>query len=357
MESLTTTDLEAYLTDPTSDRARLDCKQVAEDLEQRGLTLVRDARVNDTVRVSYLSMMDQFWKLPEEKKLEYVRAETMHQMGYTPPRTERPGRSQERIEIVNKMAPWNRPYSNMDPRALNLGDSKVRWFHAPVYRESSLQYAWFNRMDNQAPEGFPQWLALSDLWGQMLHATAMTILEMAALGWGSEDPKLFTRMLHLGPHLLAPTGSDLIKHGTPKEVLAGFHNDTGCLTVHGKATHPGLRAWTRDSRVFDVKVPQGCVLAQAGRQFEWLTGGRALRGFHEVVVADQKQLQDEIAEAKRLGRQLFRTATPMFLHVQSDKTVEPIGPFVTEQSRAKYEPFVSGARLLKAVKARGLAPP
>ncbi len=353
---LHTTDLEAYLANPSSDQAQADCKQVAEDLEQRGLTLVRDPRVQDTIRVAFLAMMDRFWKLPEEKKLEYVRTETMHQMGYTPPRTERPGRTQERIEIVNKMTPWNKPYSNMDPRTPNLGDSKVRWFHAPVYRESSPQYACFNRMDNRAPVGFSQWLTLSDLWGQVLHGTAMTILRMAAIGWGSEDPQLFTRMLDLGPHLLAPTGSDLIKHGTPKEVLAGFHNDTGCLTVHGRATHPGLRAWTRDLSVFDVKVPEGCVLAQAGRQFEWLTGGRALRGFHEVVVADQKELLDEIADAKRVGRPLFRTATPMFLHVQSDKTVEPIGPFATEQARATYEPFGSGARLMEALKARGLAP-
>ena len=140
-------------------------------------------------------------------------------------------------------------------------------------------------------------------------------------------------------------------------MLAGFHNDTGCITVHGKATHPGLRAWKRDLQVFDVKVPQGCVLAQAGRQFEWLTGGRALRGFHEVVVPDQQELLNEIAEAKRLGQPLFRTATPMFLHVQSDRTVEPIGPFATEKALAEYQPFVSGARLLEAVKARGLAPP
>ena len=357
MESLKTTDLEAYLHDPHSDQARRDCAQVALDLEQRGLALVRDPRMNDADRVAYLDMMDRFWKLPETVKRRYVREETMYQMGYTPPLTERPGRTPERIEIVGKMAPWNRPYSNMDPRALNLGDTKVRWFHAPVYRESSPAYAFFNRMDNQAPEGFPEWMTLSDVWGQALHRTAMTILEMAALGWGSEDAQLFTRMLQHGPHLLAPTGSDLIKYGKPKEVLAGFHNDTGCITVHGKATHPGLRAWKRDLQVFDVKVPQGCVLAQAGRQFEWLTGGRALRGFHEVVVPDQQELLNEIAEAKRLGQPLFRTATPMFLHVQSDRTVEPIGPFATEKALAEYQPFVSGARLLEAVKARGLAPP
>ena len=43
-------------------------------------------------------------------------------------------------------------------------------------------------------------------------------------------------MMEKGPHLLAPTGSDLTganrKAGT---VLAGWHNDLNLLTIHGKS--------------------------------------------------------------------------------------------------------------------------
>lgn len=31
-----------------------------------------------------------------------------------------------------------------------------------------------------------------------------------------------------------------------------------------------------------VRVPNGCLLVQAGKQMEYLTGGRVLAGFHEV---------------------------------------------------------------------------
>jgi len=39
--------------------------------------------------------------------------------------------------------------------------------------------------------------------------------------------------------------------------------------------------------LFQVKMPPGCLLLQAGKQFEWLTGGHVMAGFHEVVIAKE----------------------------------------------------------------------
>ena len=48
-----------------------------------------------------------------------------------------------------------------------------------------------------------------------------------------------------GPHLLAPTASDLLKYdeGT---AFASFHYDLNFITIHGKSRYPGLYLWTRD---------------------------------------------------------------------------------------------------------------
>jgi isopenicillin N synthase-like dioxygenase len=35
-----------------------------------------------------------------------------------------------------------------------------------------------------------------------------------------------------------------------------------------------------------VRVPDGCLLVQAGREMEWLTGGVVQAGYHEVIVSD-----------------------------------------------------------------------
>ena len=89
-------------------------------------------------------------------------------------------------------------------------------------------------------------------------------------------------MMQRGPHKLAPTGSDLTRYkvGT---IFAGFHYDFNFLTIHGKSRYPGLFAWLRTGEKFTVSVPEGHLLLQAGKQFEWLTGGLINCGYHEVV--------------------------------------------------------------------------
>lgn len=62
-----------------------------------------------------------------------------------------------------------------------------------------------------------------------------------------------------GAHLLAPTGTDLLKYAVGT-TLAGFHYDIALLTIHGKCRYPGLYVWTRDWKKIQVRVPEGCLL-------------------------------------------------------------------------------------------------
>jgi hypothetical protein len=45
-------------------------------------------------------------------------------------------------------------------------------------------------------------------WGTKLYEAVLTVSEMSALGMGLYK-NTFTDCLEMGPHLLAPTGSDL----------------------------------------------------------------------------------------------------------------------------------------------------
>lgn len=60
-------------------------------------------------------------------------------------------------------------------------------------------------------------------------------------------------------------------------------------TIHGRARYPGLHIWARNTgKRMSVKIPPGkFMLVQAGKQFEYLTGGYVRAGYHEVVVNDQ----------------------------------------------------------------------
>mgnify|MGYP001603871438 CR=1 FL=1 len=57
-------------------------------------------------------------------------------------------------------------------------------------------------------------------WGNHMHAAVLTIAEMAAVGFGLPADTL-TNMAKGGPHLLAPTASDLQQYNKPNTILAG----------------------------------------------------------------------------------------------------------------------------------------
>jgi hypothetical protein len=69
-------------------------------------------------------------------------------------------------------------------------------------------------------QGIPQWCDVMDDWGSKLLGVVEAVAAMAALGFGL-PADAFTSRMALGPHLLAPTGSDLQQHGQKGTVLAG----------------------------------------------------------------------------------------------------------------------------------------
>jgi len=63
----------------------------------------------------------------------------------------------------------------------------------------------------------------------------------------------------------------------------------------------------------------------------------------------------KIELARREKRRLIRVASPEFLRPPTDYVVKPIGEFATPDALARYEPFVSGTRLMEGLARRGLA--
>jgi isopenicillin N synthase-like dioxygenase len=102
-----------------------------------------------------------------------------------------------------------------------------------------------------------------------------------------------------------------------------------------------------------VKVPDGCLLLQAGKQFEWLTGGYVLAGFHEVVVNEQAVAAKDAAQAA--GRSLWRISSTLFGHIASNENLEPVGKFKDEPKAKEYPPITAGEQVLAELKAISLA--
>jgi isopenicillin N synthase-like dioxygenase len=147
------------------------------------------------------------------------------------------------------MTPENMPLSKFPPEL----DAKWRFFWAIGERPAEVA----DNIPKVIPSNFPEWETRMNKWGNMMIQACFTAGEMAAIGMGLPR-ETFTSRMTGGPHLLAPTGSDLQKYdiGT---TFAGFHYDLNFLTIHGKSRYPGLFVWLRNMKKVAVKIPPGCL--------------------------------------------------------------------------------------------------
>jgi isopenicillin N synthase-like dioxygenase len=311
-----------------------DCSKIAELLRQYGFLIVRDPRVSHTHNDTFIDQMEQYYGQEDEAKKNDIRKDVFYQVGMTPERTEK---ARDHCEKVAKMSDDEKPVTLCPPDL----DNKLRFFWRIGERPPKTEFKQLNA-EPVVPKAFPNWTNVMNTWGGLMMQSVNTVAEMAAVGFGM-PADTFTKLMKYGPHLLAPTGSNFGKFGKLGTVLASYHYDLNFLTIHGKSRFPGLYAWTRDGHKLAVSVPTGCLLLQAGKQFEWLTGGHVLAGFHEVVVSEKTV--ESIANAKKAGKSLWRVSSTLFGHIASDNTLEPLGKFGNKESQSKYPAVKAGVQV------------
>lgn len=320
------------------------CKEIAQLLHEFGLLIVKDPRVDNQLNVNFLDMLEQYYEQPTEVRALDARPDVHYQVGVTPEEIERARNHCERMKGLNST---ERPLTECPPEK----DHKSRYFWRIGPPPADNLHRDLN-MPQVVPKNFPQWTDTMNGWGEKILGTVKTVAEMAAIGFGLPS-NTFTEKMNCAPHLLAPTGSNLKEHGKLNTVFAGYHYDLNFLTIHGKSRFSGLYVWTRGGRKMLVKVPDGCLLLQAGKQFEWLTGGYVLAGFHEVVVNEQALVAKEAAE--KAGRSLWRISSTLFGHIASNEDLAPVAHFKNEPTAANYPSITAGEQVLEELKAISLA--
>ena len=296
------------------------------------------------------------------------------QTGATPSGTEVP-RCLGDVDLQRRMRSYSDANAAVTPER---ADVKWRYFW-PLHSRAARARGDPPYLEQVVPRGMPAWRGTLDAWGGSLVDTVETIALLLAVGYGLREDA-FTELLEAGHHLLAPTGAlrmyrscschasaahqvsctlpvgtcrlscaasplpqllqlrssprvlkiksqcagcDLRAHARPGAVFAGYHYDFNFLTCHGKSRYPGLRAWLRDGSRLPVRVPDGCLLLQAGRQLAWLTGGDIEEGMHEVVCSEQTLAAVERARTDET-RSLWRVSSTVFAHVGPDVVLRPI---------------------------------
>lgn len=345
---LPTIDLSVWLgdgADHSSETARAACAAVADSLRETGLAIIRDPRVSEADNDAFLDLLERYFEQPDEVLDKDTRPELFYQVGRTPPHVEKPRNHCERFKAYKDA---DKPQSVCPPEK----DAKGRFFWRIGSQPADTKFPQLNA-DPVLPAGFPEWGDVMDGWGSKLLAAVHSVAEMAAVGYGL-PPDTFTSMMTSAPHLLAPTASDLRRFGDLGTVLAGVHYDLNALTIHGRSRFPGLYVWTRTGERRAVKIPRGCLLVQAAKQLEHVTGGHVAAGFHEVVV--DTNTVAAMQSAKETGRSLVRISSTLFAHFASDVTLQPLGRFGDDPAaRAAYPPILCGDHVAAELRAINLA--
>ncbi|CAM8964844.1 unnamed protein product [Rhodiola kirilowii] len=338
-------DLAPYLTAFSASRTSSDeaqaeltllklCSQVSGALKETGALLVRDPRCAAELNDRFIDMMENYFDMPNEFKRRQERPELRYQAGVLPEGVEVP-----RILVDSAMQEDLEMMSHESKPTLPKGpDHKCRYMWRIGTRPSATRFEELNS-DPVIPEGFNEWKEIMDTWGYKMISTIEVVAEMAAIGFGL--PKdAFTSLMRQGPHKLAPTGSNLRVYGQEGTVLAGYHYDLNFLTIHGKSRFPGLNIWYRNGQKVEVKVPEGCLLIQAGKQIEWLTAGECLAGMHEVVVTSKTV--EAIKLAAEQNHSLWRVSSTLFAHIESDALLKPLGHFAELPAASAFSPIHTG---------------
>ncbi|KAH9982801.1 hypothetical protein BGW80DRAFT_1434073 [Lactifluus volemus] len=306
-------------------------RKAAEALITYGALLLQDNRL-------FLSTY------PELKQDE--RPELGYQVGVTLENTEKPKCAVDEpcLKVIARLEPDQRP---LDITA-HQPDPKCRFFwrmgDMPPY-ETQFPALNASNVVPRAENLKDRWAPIMEKWGIAMKSAVEGLAQMTAVGLGL-PPETFTDAGKYGPHLLAPTASDLVKYHKKDTILAGFHTDLNFLTIHGRSRYPGLHIWARNTgKRIPVQFPQP--------QLEHLTGGLIKAGYHEVVVNEATIATVQRRKTEYPDRPLIRISSTFFWHLSSDYDLVPI-PSLVVRSRTKvqedvedtiYEPMKVGQQV------------
>jgi isopenicillin N synthase-like dioxygenase len=338
-------DLDLFLTKPHDFlEVKAECQKAAKALITYGALILHDSRVSESDNTNFLDLLEDYFAQPEEDLKRDERPELSYQIGVTLENTEKPKCAVDEpcLRVIERLAPDQRP---LDITAHNP-DPKCRFFWKMVEKPPyETKFPGLNAPNivPDAPHIRSRWEGTMNQWGTSMKNAVEGLTEMLAHGL-QLPTDTFRSAGRYGPHLLAPTASDLVKHGAKDTILAGFHTDLNFLTIHGRSRYPGLHIWARNTgRRIPVKIPPGNhLLVQAGKQLEHITGGLIKAGFHEVVVNEATLGVIEKRKREFPDRPLVRISSTFFWHLSSDYDLVPIESCVEKARELRAEQFNLG---------------
>ncbi len=286
--------------------------QLFSGIKDYGFIILTDHNVkSDTIKTSY-QLVNDFFKLPSDKKQKYNYEGGAGQRGYT-------------------------AFGVEHAKNNDVPDLKEFWH---VGREVNSNHPFKNfYLDNVWPEaevpGFTK--ALTELY-DALDDTSNYLLD--ALGIALDVPQSYFRdMIHEGNSILRSIYYPPVANDIPAgAVRAAAHEDINLITILMGATASGLQLLDRDGQWLDVETKEGQLVVDSGDMLSRITNDVIPATTHRVI-----NPEDSSSE---------RFSMPFFVHPHPQATLECIPSCIG--AGAKYPPINSHEFLLERLRAIGL---
>nr|ODN86737.1 hypothetical protein L203_03986 [Cryptococcus depauperatus CBS 7841] len=302
--------LDTFIRDSQSPEALHEAQKATESLIRTGALIICDTRAPTEANDRFLDLLEDYFSQDEVALKMDERPELGFQVGVTLENTEKPKCASDANcqAIIASLDPSERP---QDLKGLGA-DPKCRFFHRMSEKPPYQSRFPVLEAPNVQPRAFAEtWEKTLNDWGVFMKQAVEGVARMMARGLGLEE-ETFLNAGRYGHVLIFCRDTTDPLYGKLDTVFAGFHTDLNFLTIHGQSRYPGLHIWARNvGKKIAVELPFGCMLVQAGKQLEWLTGGLIKAGYHEVVCT-RATLDREEDKNSLIAQRFFWHLTPDF---------------------------------------------
>jgi isopenicillin N synthase-like dioxygenase len=313
MNTIPTVDLAEYL---SGDPARM--KQFANDLgkayREVGFVAVSNHGVDNNLVDRFYSAVQQFFAMPEEKKLQYEIPGLAGQRGYT-------------------------SFGKEHAKGSEAADLKEFWQFGQTVRDNDPVKSEYP--ENVEVKEMPEFNELGKRLYSSFEVSGGHLLR--AIADFMELPNnYFAPHIHNGNSILRAIHYPPITQEPKSAVRAEQHEDINLITLLVGASADGLEVMSTEGNWVAVKTAPDEIVVNVGDMLQRLTNNVLRSTTHRVVNPPKEKWHTS------------RFSIPFFLHPRSDMDLTCLETCVTDENPLQYEPITAGGYLDQRLREIGL---
>lgn len=312
LRKVPTLSLGSYMHGSETDKLKF-IEQLFHGMKDYGFVILKDHDVAPSLLTEAYQVLQQFYALPESKKLTYVSELGGSQRGYTPFGKEHAKNSSvkdlKEFWHVGREVPAGHVFSKYYPKNIWPDDTVAEF--RPIFDKL---YAQLELAGIQMMEALSYPLQVEKDFFKKMVVEGNSIL----------------RLLHYPP---IPEGVD------PRCVRAAAHEDINFITILPAATTSGLQLQDRDGTWLDIESDYGTLIVDAGDMLARITNDLIPSTTHRVI-----NPQD--------GKNMSRYSMPFFMHPHPESLLSCLPS--CRGTSAKYPDITAHEFLMQRLREIGL---